>query len=118
MIDEFLKMLCEAIFAGVGHFTILARDAMNNLFLYIFYHPNPQILYYRLFGTMILFMILTSLFSIYMSRRRRRLNRSKKDEQHKFYDEDGRTIIITGGNNQIGDGNTQNNNKRLRNDIS
>ncbi|WP_162142141.1 hypothetical protein [Campylobacter concisus] len=46
-----------------------------------------------------------------MSRRRRRLNRSKKDEQHKIYDEDGRTIIITGGNNQIGNDNTQNNYK-------
>lgn len=117
MIDEFLKMLCEAIFAGIGHCAILARDAMNNLFLYILYHPNPQILYYRLFGAMILFMIVTFLFSIYMSRRRRRLNRSKKDEQHKFYDEDGRTIIITGGNNQIGNENRQNNHNYKNSEI-
>lgn len=111
MIDEFLKMLCEAIFAGIGHCAILARDAMNNLFLYIFYHPNPQILYYRLFGAMILFMIVTFLFSIYVRIKRRRSK--KKDETYKFYDEEGRTIIITGGNNQIGNDNMQKNYREL-----
>lgn len=111
MIDEFLKMLCEAIFAGIGHCAILARDAMNNLFLYILYHPNPQILYYRLFGAMILFMIVTSLFSIYVRIKRRRSK--KKDETYKFYDEEGRTIIITGGNNQIGNDNMQKNYREL-----
>ena len=111
----FLKMLCEAIFSGIGHCAILALDAMNNLFLYIFYHPNPQILYYRLFGTMILFIIVSSVFSIYMSIKRRRSK--KKDETYKFYDEEGRTIIITGGNNQIGNENRQNNHNYKNSEI-
>lgn len=115
MIDEFLKMLCEAIFSGMGYCAVFIRDRMNDLFSYIFYHPNPQILYYRLFGAMILFIIVYSLFLIYVGIKRRRSK--KKDETYKFYDEEGRTIIITGGNNQIGNENRQNNHNYKNSEI-
>ena len=109
MIDEFLKTFFEAIGGFVSYCLFFIFRGIEKLIMYILHHPDPQILYYRLAGFMIFFMITISLFSFYINRRRRRL---KKDKPLKFYNEKRHTIIINGGNNQIGNDNTQNNYKR------
>ncbi|ORI07449.1 hypothetical protein A3835_07805 [Campylobacter concisus] len=109
MIDEFLKAFFDAIGGFVSYCLAFIFSGIEKFIMYILYYPDPQILYYRLAGFMMLFMITISLFSFYMNKRRRRL---KKDKPLKFYNNKRHTIIINGGNNQIGNDNTQNNYKR------
>lgn len=105
MIDEILKTFFDAIGGFVSYCLYSIFRGIEKLTMYIMHYPDPQILYYRLAGFMMLFMII----SFYMNRRRRRL---KKDKLLKFYNDKRHTIIINGGNNQIGSDNTQNNYKR------
>ena len=109
MIDEILKTFFDAIGGLVSYCLYSIFRGIEKLTMYIMHYPDPQILYYRLAGFMMLLMITISLFSFYMNRRRRRL---KKDKPLKFYNDKRHTIIINGGNNQIGSDNTQNNYKR------
>lgn len=109
MIDEFLKAFFDAIGGFVSYCLAFIFSGIEKFIMYILYYPDPQILHYRLAGFMMLFMITISLFSLYMNRRRHRL---KKDKPLKFYNNKRHTIIINGGNNQIGNDNTQNNYKR------
>lgn len=99
-----------AFFDWLGHmincFGDFVSDMLKKLLSYILNHPNPQILHYRMAAFMIVFMITTSLISIYINRRRRRL---RQNNPRKLSDKKGNTFIINGGNNQIGDNNTQNN---------
>lgn len=108
MIDEFLKTFFDAIGGFVSYCLAFIFSGIEKFIMYILYYPDPQILHYRLAGFMMLSMIIISLFSFYI-RRRRRL---KKDKLLKFYNEKRHTIIINGGNNQIGNDNTQNNYSR------
>jgi len=109
MIDEFLKTFFDAIGGFVSYCLAFIFSGIEKFIMYILYYPDPQILHYRLAGFMMLSMIIISLFSFYINRRRRRL---KKDKSLKFYNEKRHTIIINGGNNQIGNDNTQNNYSR------
>lgn len=109
MIDEILKKFFDAIGGFVSYCLYSIFRGIEKLVMYIMHYPDPQILYYRLAGFMMLFMITISLFSFYINRRRRRL---KKDKPFKFYNDKRHTIIINGGNNQIGSDNTKNNYNR------
>lgn len=107
--DEILKIFFETIGSTISYCFIFILNKLFEMSIYISEHPNPQVIFYRVAGAMILFAVTTSLISIYINRRRRRLRQNSPRE---LSDKKGNTFIINGGNNQIGDNNTQNNYKK------
>lgn len=104
--DEILNTFFETIGSTISNCLVFILDKIFEMAIYVSEHPTPQIIFYRVAGAMMLFAITTSLISIYMNRRRRRLRQNNPRE---LRDKKGNTFIINGGNNQIGNNNTQNN---------
>nr|DAM62799.1 MAG TPA: chitin synthase regulator [Caudoviricetes sp.] len=109
--DKILNTVFETIGSTISYCLIFILDKIFEMAIYVSEHPTPQVIFYRVAGAMMLFAITTSLISIYINRRRRRLRQNKPRE---FNDKTGNTFIINGGNNQIGDNNTQNNSDRQK----
>lgn len=107
--DEILNTFFETIGSTISNCLIFILDKIFEMAIYVSEHPTPHIIFYRVAGAMMLFAITTSLISIYINRRRRRLRQNSPRE---LRDKKGNTFIINGGNNQIGNNNTQNNYKK------